>query len=347
MVSRFRQSIYTVSALVLFVCLTSVSVRAQENGDTSRERTAAKPLAESNLKAAGSTPGSAERARADRVADKVKVADKLMDAVRGEDGSPDTARVSYLLPNLTPPTTRTAPDAPAGGTPTSSPPQGSSGKWEFTVAPYLWLAGISGTVGVRGLTTDVDASFSDILNTLNFGFMGVFEARKNKFFLATDLMYLSIGETKTTTGPLFSSLKVDQKTFMLSPVAGYRLIAKEGASLDAIAGIRFWHTSTRLEAAPKLLAGRVEESSKNWTDVIVGLRGQAHVSRIFSVMGRADVGGGGSDYTYQLFGGVGIDVSKKATLIAGYRDLFIKYTRGDFLFDGSIRGALLGVAFRF
>lgn len=223
----------------------------------------------------------------------------------------------------------------------------SSDKWQFMVAPYLWLAGLDGKVGVGDLTTDVDPGVSDILNALNFGFMGTFEARKNKFMLITDMMYLSLEETKDTTGPLFSALKVNEKVFMLSPVAGYRLAEKDGASLDAIAGIRFWHTSTRLEVSPGLLAGRVAESSKNWADVIVGLRGQVHVSRIFSLIGRGDVGGGGSDFTYQLFGGGGIDVSKNASLFLGYRYLYVKYTRGNSLFDVGLNGVVLGAAFRF
>ena len=165
--------------------------------------------------------------------------------------------------------------------------------------------------------------------------------------LVTDLMYLSLEETKSTPGPLFSALNGESKTFMLSPVFGYRLLEKEGASLDAIVGIRFWHTSTRLELEPRLLAGRVAESSKNWADVIGGLRGQFHLTRIFSLIGRGDLGGGGSDFTYQLFGAVGIDVHSNVSLVAGYRYLFIKYTRENFLFDGAFKGAVLGAEFRF
>jgi len=238
--------------------------------------------------------------------------------------------------------TRLEPAVPAAQT-----AQGSSEKWEVVVAPYLWLAGIKGTVGVGSFTTDIDPGFSDILNSLNFGFMGSLEARKGKFILATDLMYLNVEQTKSTGGTLFSSLNVNTKTIMLSQVTGYRLLSREGGSLDAIVGIRFWHTSTRLEAAPALLAGRVAETSKNWADAIGGLRGYKRLSRKFSVLGRGDFGGGGSDFTYRLFGGVGFDVSRKTTLIAGYRTQYVKYTRGNSLFDGSIKGILLGASFRF
>ena len=332
MISRFRHSFYTVGAVVFSLCLTGVSVRAQEAGDGSSNRTVAKQQTQGNLEAGASSASSAP----DSAADNAK------EVALSASSASNTAPVSFLAPRpLPPPGEHLTPEL------ASSSPQASSDKWEFMFAPYLWLAGINGTVGVGDVTTDIDPSFSDILDSLNFGFMGVFEARKNRFMVITDLLYISLEETQDTPGPLFSALTANSKTFMLSPVVGYRLAEKEGASLDAIVGIRFWHTSTRLEFEPGLLAGRVADSSKNWADVIAGLRGQVHLTRAFSLIGRGDLGGGGSDFTYQLFGGVGIDVSKSASLFAGYRYLDIKYTRGDFLFDGAFKGVVLGAAFRF
>ena len=333
MISRIRYTFETLAAVVFLLCLTGVSVRAQEAADGPRDRTVVKQQTEGNPEAAASSANSS----------KDVAADNEKETTPNASSASTTAPVSFLAPRTLPPPGEHLTPEPA----TSSSQAGSSDKWQFMFAPYLWLAGIKGTLGVGDVTTDIDPSASDLLDSLNFGFMGTFEARKNKFMVITDLMYLSLEKTKDTTGPLFSALTAKSKTFMLSPVVGYRLAEKEGASLDAIVGIRFWHTSTRLELAPRLLAGRVRESSKNWADVIAGLRGQAHLTRIFSLIGRGDFGGGGSDFTYQLFGGVGIDVSKSASLFLGYRYLDIKYTREDFLFDGAFKGPVLGAAFRF
>ena len=38
--------------------------------------------------------------------------------------------------------------------------------WQFSVIPFLWMPGLSGEVGVRGVTAAVDASFIDILDTV-------------------------------------------------------------------------------------------------------------------------------------------------------------------------------------
>ncbi|HWO02986.1 MAG TPA: hypothetical protein VNS63_27340 [Blastocatellia bacterium] len=344
MISRFRHSLYSVGAVVLLLCLTGVSVRAQETADGSRDRTVDKQQTEGNTVDKQQTEGNIETASPAASTSIFASADNAKEIALSASSASNTAPVSFLLPRATPAGNPTAPSTEPAA---ASRPQGSSDKWEFMIAPYLWLAGINGTVGVGDLTTDIDPSVSDILNKLNFGFMAIFEARKNRLMIITDLLYISLEETKATSGPLFSSLTVKSKTFMLSPVVGYRLAEKEGASLDAIVGIRFWHTSSDLILEPGLLPGREREGSKNWVDVIGGLRGQAHFSRLFSVIGRGDFGGGGADYTYQLFGGLGIDVSKSISLFAGYRYLYIKYTRGDFLFDGAFKGAVLGGALRF
>ncbi len=53
--------------------------------------------------------------------------------------------------------------------------------WEFHVVPYLWAIGGYGNVTVKGLEADVDLSFSDIWDELNFAFMLPYEARKRKW----------------------------------------------------------------------------------------------------------------------------------------------------------------------
>ncbi len=51
-------------------------------------------------------------------------------------------------------------------------------KWQFEITPYFLAASLNGDVGIRGVTADVDMSFSNIWDKLNAGFMAAFEARK-------------------------------------------------------------------------------------------------------------------------------------------------------------------------
>src|ERR1700741_3405437 len=49
-------------------------------------------------------------------------------------------------------------------------------EWRFVVAPYVWMSGINGELGVRDLSADVDISFGDVLSKLRFAAMGTLEA---------------------------------------------------------------------------------------------------------------------------------------------------------------------------
>ena len=86
--------------------------------------------------------------------------------------------------------------------------------WTFSVAPYFWAAGISGDVGSFGLPPiDVDASFSDIFDHLDFGAMAIGEARNDRFSIFADVMYSKLGGDGETPGPLFDSVDVTSETF--------------------------------------------------------------------------------------------------------------------------------------
>jgi hypothetical protein len=65
------------------------------------------------------------------------------------------------------------------------------------------------------------------------------------------------------------------------------------------------------------------------------------------VIGKADLGGGGSKFTYQLFGGVGLLMGKRFALIGGYRDLSVNYNKDNFLFDVDLHGPIAGLSIRF
>ena len=229
----------------------------------------------------------------------------------------------------------------------SVPQRSSTDKWEFQFVPYLWFAGLKGQVGIGDRVADVDADFGDIFDKLNFGFMAALEARKNRFGLFTDLLYLKVSAENATPGALFSSVKLTQKVFMLEEAVAYRLYEKNGSSVDAMAGIRFWHLNTRLLFTPGISPEVEADRSKNWVDGLAGLRGRAYVSKSIFVFGRGDVGGGGSDLTYQLIGGGGLTFRERFSFLLAYRYLHVNYDRDNFLFDIGIKGPAIGFGIKF
>ena len=235
-------------------------------------------------------------------------------------------------------------------TATNPDPQGGSAdEWHFQLTPYLWLPRISGRAGVGSLSVDVNTGLSEEDLDLNFGFMSTFEARRNRFVILTDLQYSNLGSSNSTPGPLFSGTESDFKTFILDPEVGYRILQnpEKGASLDVLGGVRYWHLKTDLTFNPGLLAGVTITRSRDWVDGVAGLRGRAQLSPRWFITGKGDLGGGGSNFTYQLFGGAGFLVGSRYALIGGYRYLNVNYNKDDFLFDMALHGPILGFGIKF
>jgi len=227
--------------------------------------------------------------------------------------------------------------------PAPSAPEG----WQFQVVPYLWGSALDGGIGIGGRTADVDASFSNILDHLHFAAMGLVEAQRNQLVLLNDTIYVDVRGQRATPGPLFSGVRPEQKLLILTPEAGYRILGAEGASVDAVGGIRLWHLNSELQFQPRVLPGINVQASRNWVDAIVGLRAIRDLPRNWWARAYGDLGGGGSKFTYQIVGIAGVDIHQRYALNFGYRYLSVDYDKEGFLFDTAMKGPLFGFTIKF
>jgi hypothetical protein len=219
--------------------------------------------------------------------------------------------------------------------------------WRVRATPYLWGSSLKGRVGIRDRSADVDASFADLFRELNFGFMALVEASNGRFTALTDLVYMNLSDEHATPGPLFSSADVIYKSFLLSPQAGYRMAGSESSFVDILGGIRFWHLDGDLKFEPGLLDAIELSNNRNWVDGIFGLRGKHRLTQTWSLSGYGDIGGGGSNLTYQLVGSASADISRRLALVFGYRYLNVVYNKDAFLFDTVMGGPIIGLTFKF
>jgi hypothetical protein len=74
-------------------------------------------------------------------------------------------------------------------TPGSHPPA----EWEFRLTPYAWLLNLNGDVTARGITSDVDVTFGDLVDKSDslMAFTGLIEARRGRFSLFADVVWVS------------------------------------------------------------------------------------------------------------------------------------------------------------
>jgi opacity protein-like surface antigen len=67
----------------------------------------------------------------------------------------------------------------------------------------------------------------------------------------------------------------------------------------------------------------------------------------WTLVGYADLGGGGSDFTWQAIGGIKYTISPTTIARFGYRYLKVDYHRDDFLYNMATGGIYAGVGMRF
>ena len=250
-------------------------------------------------------------------------------------------RVGYVVTLLVSLSVWAAAPAAAQG----QPPDG----WKVSVVPYLMGAAMSGTTAVAGQELDIEMSASDIFENLQFGAMGIVAARKGNWGLGGDAIWMALGANGTAPGPLglTGSADMSQGAFAFY---GLRRLAPYA---DLTFGGRVNYLSTNLRVNTPLQVRSVD-GSKTWFDPMVGLQlrtpesGQRWHAQVYTEIGGFGVG---SDFAWQVFPTVGVNLAKSASIEFGYRWLDLDYSSGEdltlFTYDVLTQGPVMGFAFRF
>lgn len=226
--------------------------------------------------------------------------------------------------------------APSWAQSQARPTEAIDGAWHFTIAPYMWATGISGSSSVANLPeVPVDMSFSDIFSELDFGALGYFEARRDRFGIAMDVVYVNLGPPVETGAPVIGklSLEADVRSTMAEGFLFYR-VAHGGddkpAFLDLIAGTRYSDNRTRLTATTDAgIAYNGKFQDVDWWDAMAGVKFGAPLGSRLALLGRADIAGFGSSLTWNLEGQLAFRASYHWTFGAGWRHLDIDYDEGE------------------
>jgi hypothetical protein len=210
--------------------------------------------------------------------------------------------------------------------------------WQFAAELYFWGASIGGK---SASGSDIDIELDDILDSLEFAFMGAAGVRKGKWSLAVDLIYLDAEDSDAIAPGLNASLELTN--WVITPLVGYNLVDTEGIRLDILGGARYLYIKTDLGVEP--LGLRAEDSGSNW-DAIIGSRGVVDLAEKWYLFGYLDIGTGESDLTWQAFGGVGYRF-KYFDLVAAYRYLRWDFDDNQALDDLYLHGPVFGIRFAF
>ena len=258
--------------------------------------------------------------------------------------------------------------------------------WTYKLTPYFWAPSLNGHSTIKGVTTDIDATFIDLLHRKIpkelFGAMASFEARNDRFSIFSDFVYMKLGASgnasrHVTVGPLLSaslgaSANVNIEMVVAELAATYE-IARWGSSasntaVDIFGGGRLWWQradADLLLTAGVTLAGFTTTGSRafsgagdvTWIDPIVGIRLRHQLSPGHELVLSGDVGGfgAGSEFSWQAIGAYSFDFAKTSSGVwsgmIGYRALYVDFSKGSgttlYEYNMLQHGPIMGLSLRF
>jgi hypothetical protein len=222
---------------------------------------------------------------------------------------------------------------------------------EVILTGYLFASALDGRSSTVGNlpAADIDLSFGDVLDNLDFGLMSAIEVRQGRWSFVGDVMYSSVSPGGTLPGPLAISAELEQKSLTLQGSVLYRVQDSPSVAVDLGAGLRYWSVDSEGTIAPGAPNPIRFAHKESWLDPVVIARMKAGLGGNWSVTLAGDIGGsgGGSDLTWQVLGTVDYRMSDRLSLRAGYRVLSVDYADDGYVYDITMKGPVLGVALRF
>jgi hypothetical protein len=180
----------------------------------------------------------------------------------------------------------------------------SKNEWQFDGTVYVWLPTIKSDVSSGG---EIDLSINEIVDNLNFAFMGLLGARKDKLRLYVDFIYMDVEDS--SINPSYSprvDIGIQMKALVIQPTAAYTVHQKPDYSIELIGGARYLRLENDVDVEIDILpggpSGSGEDNASIWTG-IVGVQGNMVLSKKWAALAYIDYGTGDADYTYQALAG--------------------------------------------
>jgi hypothetical protein len=258
--------------------------------------------------------------------------------------------------------------------------------WRLTATLYAWAMSVTGNTTARGQTIDTNASFIDLVQKSDslVGFMGYFEADKDRVGFYTDLVFTKLGFAAGQTNyrnPIAglritttAAAALTTQMFIIEMGGVYELYrwsATQGSftAIDALGGFRYWNVSVNATFDATINADfsrlHIDRTAgiavagtgvMQWVDPLVGFRVRHQFTPNQQLFVRGDVGGFGlgSSFSWQAVAAYSYAWQYTGYQIAamvGFRALGVNYSTGSGIdaagMNEVLYGPIVGVSFRF
>jgi hypothetical protein len=219
--------------------------------------------------------------------------------------------------------------------------------WQNEILIYGWYAGVDGDV-VLPTGTDLEATVdaSDIIDNLEMILMGGYEGRIGKWSVVADVVYMDVGDTVDGPFSTVAAVELDIQSWVIGGAVGYDVMQSEHGLLSIVGGARYLALDVDAKFDYFGATALAKSGSDHLWDAVIGMRGFIRLTDNWYLPYYADIGGGDSDLTYQLFAGVGYRYSW-GDIRFGYKYLYYDLGDDKLMQDLSLGGPALGVTFRF
>jgi len=216
----------------------------------------------------------------------------------------------------------------------------------------------------------VEIDANDVLEDLDIAFMLIAEARKGRWSILTDVIYLDFSGQESKVNsidsagriPVSSTIDAGTETSLKGAVwtlaGSYDVVQGEIASLGVLAGFRYfgletstdWSLTTTVtgpggdQVFPR--SGHAEDSEDLW-DGIIGLHGRLNLGGSkFYVPYYIDTGTGSSELTWEGIIGLGY-AFKWVDILFAYRCIYYDMGDSKLVQDTSFSGPAIGLKIKF
>ena len=211
--------------------------------------------------------------------------------------------------------------------------------WQFSLRPYFYLSGLSGSITIDPLTFPVNSSFSALLENVKFGGFISLTAEKGRWGLNADFQYINLyGDS---SGQLETSLDLKNIIGELDLIFRPQM----APTLRFLLGVRAYSVSQNFTFA----GVPIPEAKATVWDPVIGAYGSWAIHNRWDFELRGDIGGFGvsSEATYQVMGLFRFGLGENTSIPIGYRILGYQIKQDDVRMNTRMMGAFIGFDFRF
>ena len=231
-------------------------------------------------------------------------------------------------------------------------PNFTSNEWQFLVEPYAWGPDVKVTTAADDR---VFIGIDDIIENLDIAAMLILGARKNRWSIYLDTIYMDIGADDTSTAnlvgvPVKTDVSIDIRAWLITLTGGYAIMNSENTRLELFAVGRYYLEELEFEFDIGTETAKAKDTFDIW-DGIVGTRGTTNITNKWHVSYYGDVGAGDSDLTFQIVGAVNYKFSTNKIAV-GYRYLEHQFDEddndaGEIAKNQIVEGPFVGIKFNF